>query len=59
MRWSDAYPDLFLLPLYILPILPIGTKLITIVGEEIVYDGTNVDKDTRVGCLAYGIEIRD
>lgn len=59
MRWSDAYPDLFLLPLYILPILPIGTKLITIVGEEIIYDGTNVDKDTRVGCLAYGIEIRD
>ena len=58
-RWSDEQPDLYLLPLYILPIVPIGTKLTTIGGEEIIYDGTNVDKDIRFGLLAYGITITD
>ena len=59
MRWSEDQPDLYLLPLYILPILPIGTKIISIFGEEIIYDGTNVDNDIRYGCIAYGIEIKD
>lgn len=59
MQWDEELPDLYLLPLYILPILPIGTKLTTIGGEEIVYDGTNVDKDIRFGCLAYGINIKE
>ena len=58
-RWSDEQPDLYLLPLYILPIVPIGTKLTTIGGEEVIYDGTNVDKDIRFGLLAYGITITD
>lgn len=57
MQWSEEQPDLYLIPLYILPILPIGTKLISILGEDIVYDGTNVDKDIRFGCIAYGISI--
>lgn len=52
--WCD---DLYLIPLYLLPIIPIGTKLITIFGEEIIYDGTNVDNDIRFGCIAYGIKI--
>lgn len=47
-----------LLPLYILPILPIGTKLVNISGKEIIYDGNNVDKDIRFGCIAYGIKIK-
>lgn len=59
VRWDDEHPDLYLLPLYILPILPIGTKLTTISGKEIVYDGTNVDKDIRFGCLAYGVNIKE
>lgn len=58
-RWSEDEPDLYLIPLYLLPILPRGTKLTTIGGEEIVYDGTNVDKDIRFGCLAYGITIKN
>lgn len=59
MQWDEELPDLYLLPLYILPILPVGTKLTTIGGEEIVYDGTNVDNDIRFGCLAYGINIKE
>lgn len=57
--WDEEQPYLYLLPLYILPILPIGTKLITIGGEEIVYDGTNVDKDIRCGYIAYGINVKN
>lgn len=46
------------LPLYILPILPIGTKLVSISGKEVTYDGNNIDTDIRFGCLAYGIKIK-
>ena len=55
--YSDDTPNLFLIPLYILPILPIGTELVSINGSRIIYDGSNVDKDTRYGCLAFGIVI--
>lgn len=47
-----------LIPLYLLPILPEGTKLYSIFGEEIIYDGNNINNDTRFGCLAYGIKIK-
>ena len=57
--YSKETPNLLLLPLYILPILPIGTELVCINGNKIVYDGTNVDKDTRYGWIAYGIEIEE
>lgn len=57
--YSDHTPNLFLIPLYILPILPIGTELVSINGNRIIYDGSNVDKDTRYGCLAFGIVIED
>lgn len=58
-RWSDDQPDLYLLPLYLLPILPAGTKLICINGKEVIYDGYNVDMDTRGGLIAYGICIKE
>lgn len=57
--YSDDTPNLFLIPLYILPILPIGTELVSINGNRIIYDDSNVDKDTRYGCLAFGIVIED
>ncbi len=41
-----------LIPLY--PSLPIGITLMSIGGEEIVFDGSNID--TRFGCLAWGIK---
>lgn len=56
MRWSNENPDLYLIPLWL---LPIGTKLTTIFGDEITYDGHNVDNDIRFGCIAYGIHIKD
>ena len=45
-----------LIPLYLYPSLPIGITLTSIDGEEIVFDGSNIDTDTRFGCLAWGIK---
>lgn len=59
MPYSDEYPDLYLIPLWLLPIIPIGIKLTTIFGDEITYDGHNIDNDIRFGCIAYGIYIKD
>lgn len=56
--WSKESPKLRLIPLYLLPVLPIGTKVISINGREIIYDGNNIDNDHRFGCLAYGIIIK-
>jgi hypothetical protein len=45
-----------LIPLYLYPSLPIGITLTSIGGEEIVFDGSNIDIDVRFGCLAWGIK---
>ena len=45
-----------LIPLYLSPSLPVGITLTSIDGEEIVFDGSNIDTDTRFGCTAYGIK---
>lgn len=57
-KWKDD-SDLYLIPLYLLPAIPIGTKLTSIFGEGVIYDGTNVDNDIRFGCIAYGIHIKE
>ena len=45
-----------LIPLYLYPSLPIGITLISIDGEEIVFNGSNIDTDIRFGCIAWGIK---
>lgn len=57
-KWTDE-SDLYLIPIWLLPIIPIGIELTAIDGEKVVYDGKNVDDDTRMGCLAYGIVIKE
>lgn len=59
MPWSDEKPNLLLIPLYLLPIIPIGTELTSIFSEKVIYDGHNVDNDIRFGCIAWGIEIKE
>ncbi len=51
--------NLWLIPLYLFPIIPIGLKVTCINGEEIVNDGHNLDNDIRFGCVAYGIKIKN
>lgn len=57
-KWSEEDPTLYLIPIWLFPILPVGTKLTCINGDEIVYDGKNVDNDVRFGCLAYGVRVK-
>ena len=45
-----------LIPLYLYPSLPVGITLTSIDGEEIVFDGSNIDTDVRFGCLVWGIK---
>ena len=57
-KWSND-SNLYLIPLWFKPLIPVGTELTCIDGEKIIYDGNNIDDDIRCGCLAYGIEIRE
>ena len=45
-----------LIPLYLYPSLPIGITITSIDGEEIVFNGSNIDTDVRFGCIAWGIK---
>ena len=54
-KWDDE-SGIYLIPLYLLPILPIGIEVSCIDGRTIIYDGTNIDNDNRAGLLAYGIK---
>lgn len=45
-----------LIPLYLYPSLPTGIILTSIDGEEIAFDGSNIDTDVRFGCLSWGIK---
>lgn len=40
-----------LIPLYLYPSLPIGITLTSIGGDEIVFDGSNINTDVRFGCI--------
>ena len=58
-NYGEKPSDIYLIPLYLLPILPIGFEVIRIDGRKIIYDGTNLDNDVRVGCISYGIRIKE
>lgn len=45
-----------LIPLYLYHSLPVGITLTSINGEDVVFDGSNINLDIRFGCLAYGIK---
>lgn len=59
MQWDEDMPDLYLIPLWLLPILPIGMEVTSIDGTKIINNGTNIDNDIRFGCIAYGITIKE
>lgn len=58
-RWSEEQPDLWLFPLYLVPIIPEGLEVTFISGEKAKYEKDKLDNDIRFGCVAYGIEIKD
>ena len=56
-EWSDEQPDLYLFPLWFVLFLPYGTKVIGIDGDTFEYS-EETDLDTRFGCVAFGIELK-
>lgn len=56
-KWSDEHPDLYLFPLWFVLFLPYGTKVIGIGGDTFEYS-EETDLDTRFGCVAFGIELK-
>ena len=58
-RWSDEQPNLWLFPLYLVPIIPEGLEITSIGGNKYKYEKDKADNDIRFGCVAYGIEIKE
>ena len=57
-RWDEyEQPDLFLFPLWFVLFLPYGTKVIGINGDTFEYS-EETDLDTRFGCVAFGVELK-
>lgn len=62
--WSECGDDtLYLIPLILLPIIPVGTSLTSIMDNNIVFyrdenGRPNIDIDVRGGLLAYGVKLR-
>jgi len=53
-KWEEDNP-LRLIPIWLYKAIPVGLKLTSINEDEIIFNGSNIDTDTRFGCLAYGI----
>lgn len=55
--------DLYLMPLYIIPLIPKGTELVTKDGEVIIFnsidDIKDINLDINLDCLSYGIRIKE
>lgn len=59
----DNKSDLYLMPLYIIPLIPKGTELVTKDGEIIIFnnihDIKDINLDINLDCLSYGIRIKE
>ena len=58
-NWSNERPNFLLIPDCFIDFIPIGMELQSISGKKVIYDGDNIDTDTRFGLLAYGINIKE
>lgn len=58
-KLSDEQPNLWLFPLYLVPIIPEGLEIEYIDGTKGKYEKDKMDNDTRFGCVAYGINIKN
>ena len=56
-QWSEEHPNLYLFPLWFVLFLPYGTKVIGINGNTFEYS-KETDRDIRLGCVAFGIELK-
>jgi hypothetical protein len=52
--WSEETPNLLLIPIWLVPFMDKNMEVTDIFGEKDKL--SNVDLDTRFGCIAYGLE---
>ncbi len=56
LPWSQEYPGMRLIPIWVLPALPPCGTVYTIEGRRVDYSpDAPLDKDCRFGMLAYGV----
>lgn len=59
----DDKSDLYLMPLYIIPLIPKGTELVAKDGEVTIFNSINdikdINLDINLDCLSYGIKIKE
>lgn len=58
MKFNMGTEEIWLIPLYLFPIIPKGIELTSILGDTFVYTDQELDNDTRLGCVAYGIRVK-
>lgn len=50
---------IMLIPLYLFPLIPRGIELTSIGGETLIFEGQKLNNDTRFGCTAWGIRVKE
>lgn len=58
--WDDEVPlkdQIYLIPIWVYPIIPDGFLFYDIFGKTAIKGETDIDMDTRFGCLSYGIKM--
>lgn len=58
MKWEEE-SDLWLFPLWLVPLIPEGLVVTFIDGHTTPYIKDTLDNDIRFGCVAYGIIIKE
>ena len=56
-QWSEDDPNLYLIPSWLYPALPVGLQVTGISGEVDEFSPETHDSEARYGCLAYGINL--
>ena len=56
-KWSEDDPNLYLIPSWLYPALPVGLQVTGISGEVSEFSPETHDSESRYGCLAYGINL--
>lgn len=56
---SDEDSDLYLFPLWMVPLIPDGMMVTSIGGEEFPFNSKTTDTDVRFGCVAFGLKFKE
>ena len=57
-RW-DENSDLYLFPLWLVPLIPEGFMVTSISGQTFPFNPKTTDTDIRFGCVAFGMRLKE